>query len=367
MPPAPIVMVVLGLVAHAILGKSSFLALDPATLGFFLPALIFEAAWDFDTGILHRVWAPILVLAFPGVFATALIVAFGVALTGKMAFAPALVLGAIVAATDPIAVLALFRRLRMPHTLLAVVEGESVVNDGVAIVLTQTLLSCALGEYHGDFLGTTIRALAVSAGGVFVGASAAIVLGLAFGWTRFLWAWVVMTVVLAYGTYSAATFIGFSGIFAVAAAGLFAPACAGLPATSDVYKRIEGIWDLIAFIANATVFFLVGFNITFDGILRSPLVPVAALVATLIARIILAYGLLPLRSLAEANLAWRHTVALAGLRGGLSLALALGLPLRLPARETILDAVFAIVFITFVVQGTLIESLLRKLRFVPQD
>jgi len=360
-------MVVLGLAAHTILGKSPLLTLDPATLAFFLPALIFEAAWDFDTGLLRRVWTPIVVLAFPGVFATALIVAFGVALTGKIALTSALVLGAIVAATDPVAVLALFRRLRMPHELLAVVEGESVVNDGVAIVLTQTLLSCALGEFHGDILGTTICALAVAGGGVFVGASAAIVLGLAFGWTRSLWAWGVLTAVLAYGTYGAASFIGFSGIFAVAAAGLFAPACAGLPATSDVYKRIERIWDAVAYIANATVFFLVGFNITFDGILRSPLVPVAALAATLVARIFLAYGLLPLRSLAAGNRAWRHTVALAGLRGGLSLALALGLPLRLPAREMILDAVFAIVFVTIVVQGTLIEPLLRRFRFFSQE
>jgi CPA1 family monovalent cation:H+ antiporter len=367
MPPVPILMVLLGLAAHTILGKSALFTLNPTILGFFLPALIFEAAWDFDTGLLRRVWAPILVLAFPGVIITAFLVACGVALTGNIAMTSALVLGAIVSATDPVAVLALFRRLRMPHALLAVVEGESVVNDGVAIVLTQILLSNALGEFHGDILGTIIRALAVVGGGVFIGASAAIVLGFAFGWTRSLWAWVVITVVLAYGTYGAASFIGFSGIFAVVAAGLFAPACAGLPVTSDVNKRIEGIWDAVAFIANAVVFFLVGLNITFDGIFHSPLVPVAALVATLVARSFLAYGLLPLRSLPEGNLAWRHTVALAGLRGGLSLALALGLPLRLPARETILDAVFAIVFVTSVVQGTLLEPLLRKLRFVPGE
>jgi CPA1 family monovalent cation:H+ antiporter len=294
-----------------------------------------------------------------------LIVGFGVALTGKIALTSALLLGAIVSATDPVAVLALFRRLRMPHALLAVVEGESVVNDGVAIVLTQTLLSCAMGGFDGDVLGTTIRALAVSGGGVFIGVCPAIVLGAAFAGIRSAWAWGAITVVLAYGTYAVASFIGFSGIFAVAAAGMTVSACARLPEGSEVRKHIERFWDVAALLANGAVFFLVGLNLDFAGIVRSPSVPIAALVAMGLARLALAYGMVPLRSLANPSLMWRHAIALAGLRGGLSLALALGLPLRLPERDVILDATIAIVFVTLVVQGACIAPLLKKLRFSP--
>ena len=96
----------------------------PALLFVFLPALIFEAAWNVNAAALKRRWLAVAVLAVPGVLVTAVIVGGGLALTGQMPFVPALLLGAILAATDPIAVIAVFKRLRVPTDLAAIVEGE---------------------------------------------------------------------------------------------------------------------------------------------------------------------------------------------------------------------------------------------------
>lgn len=366
LPPTPIVLVLLGLFVHAVLGPRWGLILDPALLAYFLPALVFETAWDFDSRLLCPVALPVLVLAVPGVLVTTFIVALGVVLTHEASWTAALLLGAIVAATDPVAVLALFRHLRLPHELLAIIEGESVLNDGMAIVLSQAMLPMALGGGVADgVFGIGERVLVVSLGGVGIGLFAALLLWLPLRALRASWTCIATTVVLAYGSYEAATFIGVSGIFATAAAGLAAPALAGFieEEENEVHRKVEHFWDVAASIANASVFFLVGLNIVFDGIIRSPLIPLAALLALLAARVVLAYGLVPLRKEAQPQLAWRHTIALAGLRGGLSLALALGLPLQVAERGMILNAVLAIVFMTLVVQGMLIAPFLRRLRF----
>jgi CPA1 family monovalent cation:H+ antiporter len=137
---------------------------------------------------------------------------------------------------------------------------------------------------------------------------------------------------------------------------------AGYTGRSDATRLgVERFWDVAALAANACVFFLVGLNLRLEWLVRTPLLCAAALISVLAARAILAYVLVPLRSLTDAPRAWRHVVALAGLRGGLSLALALGLPLAFPQRAQVLYATAAIVFVTLVVQGLLTPQLVRRL------
>ena len=115
----------------------------------FLPPLIFEAAWSIDPAALRRSAGRIALLALPGVVLVAGTIGFGIALTGQLPLAPAIVLGAIVSATDPVAVIAIFRRLDVPIDLLTLVEGESIANDGVAIVLYGIALTFAIGRRRG--------------------------------------------------------------------------------------------------------------------------------------------------------------------------------------------------------------------------
>jgi CPA1 family monovalent cation:H+ antiporter len=360
----PIALVLAGMIvrADASLGRLVPLRLDPAVLGYFLPALVFEAAWDFDVALLRPAAFAILTLAVPGVVVTMLVVAGGVFVSRGLGWTPALALGAIVSATDPVTVLALFRRLHMPPKLLAVVEGESVANDGVAVVLVQALVAVTTGGVALSIAALLSRVLIVSFGGIAVG----VVLAIPLGWSlhRVLPAWVqaAITVVIAYGSYLLAQRLGLSGIFASVAAGLVAPALAGYTGRSDATRLgVERFWDVAALAANACVFFLVGLNLRLEWLVRTPLLCAAALISVLAARAILAYVLVPLRSLTDAPRAWRHVVALAGLRGGLSLALALGLPLAFPQRAQVLYATAAIVFVTLVVQGLLTPQLVRRL------
>jgi monovalent cation:H+ antiporter, CPA1 family len=114
-------------------------ALGHATLYVFLPVLLFEAAWNLSYKAIARNWVAIATLAGPGVLLTALIVAGALAIV-RVPFGPALLTGAILCATDPIAVVAIFRRLKVPRTLVTIVECESLFNDAVAVALYRGVL-----------------------------------------------------------------------------------------------------------------------------------------------------------------------------------------------------------------------------------
>jgi CPA1 family monovalent cation:H+ antiporter len=277
-----------------------------------------------------------------------------------MPLAAAFVLGAILSATDPVAVLALFRNLNVPENLLAIVEGESIANDGVAAVLVQVSIPLAAG------IAASPVALAWHA---LYATGAGIAIGLATAWLgapllrsfRTLAIGIVVTLAVAYGAYALATLAGASGIFASAAAGVALPR---LALDKGEVRAIERFWDNTAFGANAIVFLLVGLNLRLARIFAEPLLLGAVLVAVVGSRAVLAYVLVPLGRRGGVAQGWRHAIALAGLRGGLSLALALGLPRTFPNRAQIIDAVFAVVFLTLVVQGWTLAPLLRRIPLV---
>jgi CPA1 family monovalent cation:H+ antiporter len=360
--PAPIALVVFGVVAGAELPTGMHFALGPGLLVFFLPALIFEAAWDSDAVALRRTFVPVFVLAVPGVLLTAGLVAVAAGATHLLPWPAALVFGAIVAPTDPVAVLATFRNLRLPHDLVTIVEGESVVNDGVAMVLTQGLAAFAVtGILAGGPLGEATSMAVQSAGGAAIGVAlafpAALVLRAPIGTPGH----VVTTAVAAYGAYVVATLAGTSGIFAAAAVGVAMRALVHLEPGSPEARAIDRAWDAITFGVNAIVFLLVGLTLRLERVFGEPLLFASAAAALAGSRALLAYVLVPLGRLTGNPLTWRHAVALAGLRGGLSLALALGLPREMPSRDGVVAGVFAIVFLTLVVQGSVVAPILRRL------
>jgi len=322
----------------------------------FLPPLIFEAAWSIDPGALRRTAVRIALLAVPGVIVVASTIAFGIALSGQLPLASAFVLGAIVSATDPVAVIAIFRRLHVPVDLMTLVEGESIANDGVAIVLYALAVAFASGGAGTSAAGEVLQAVLAVAGGCAIGIAAAFVVALVMGRTRSGPLEITATVVLAFLAYLGADALHWSGVFATAAAGIALRAFARIAPVTDNADEVDAFWSTIAFIVNAMVFLATGLVLQISGIASHPLLVAIAVAAVVLSRIVLA-------GLIIRPMSWRVTVVFAGIRGGLPLALALALPETLPGRTEIVDAVFGVVLFTLVLQGIALEPVLARLPF----
>jgi CPA1 family monovalent cation:H+ antiporter len=326
-----------------------------ALLFVFLPPLIFEAAWAIDPASLRRTAARIVLLALPGVVLVAGTIGFGIALAGQLPLAPAILLGAIVSATDPVAVIAIFRRLNVPVDLLTMVEGESIANDGVAIVLYAIALSFASGVPD-SLAWESLHAVLAIAGGCAIGVAGAFVVAFVMGRTSSGQLEITATVVLAFLAYLSADALHCSGVFSTAAAGIALRAFARIGPVTDHSDEVDAFWSTIAFIANAMVFLAAGLVLQIGQIGNRPMLVLVAIAAVVASRILLA-------SLVIRSWAWRVTVVFAGMRGALSLALALALPPALPYRTEIIEAVFGVVLFTLVVQGIALEPLLERLGF----
>ncbi len=340
-------------------------AIHPVTLPFpfggallfvLLPPLIFEASWSIDLASLRRTAVRIALLAVPGVVLAAGLTGYGVALSGQLPLSAAIVLGAIVAATDPVAVIAIFRRLDVPLDLQTIVEGESIANDGVALVVYAIALSYATGGASDSVAHAAVHAVVAVLGGTAVGIASALIVAFVISRTATAVIEVTATVVLAYLTYLSADALGCSGIFATAAAAITLRAVQRAAPIGLNAGDVDAFWSTIAFIANSFVFLITGFKLELWRVAEEPLLVVVAIVAVIASRVVLA-------TLVIRASAWRWTVVVAGLRGGLSLALALALPANVPERTSIIDAVFAVVLFTLVVQGVTLEPLLARLGF----
>jgi monovalent cation:H+ antiporter, CPA1 family len=320
----------------------------------FLPPLIFEAAWNLDAGSLRRMAARIAVLAIPGTLVTAFAVAGCLVVTNVLPFAPALLFGAIVAATDPVAVVSAFRRVPVPLDLKTLVEGESLANDGVALVLFGFALALATGaavSIGGDVLAGVIDVV----GGCVIGALAALFGAAVLHTTDAAEYEVTVTIVLAYGAYVGASALGWSGIFATAASAIvLRAAVARLPGAIRNDETVDRVWEAAAFIANAAVFLATGLLIQPARIVHEPALVIVAVGAVWLTRALLAVA-------ATRDRAGQITTFLAGMRGALPLALALSLPDSFSYRPQIIDATFAVVLATIVLQGIPLETILGRL------
>lgn len=319
----------------------------------FLPPLIFEAAWNLDLDALRRTAWRIALLAIPGTLATAAIVAAGAIVGGGLPFGAAVLFGAIVAATDPVAVVAAFRRVRVPVDLRTLIEGESLFNDGVALILFGFALAIASGQpasVGADVLWGVVETV----GGAAIGVAAGLLCAGVLRVTNAAEYEVTVTIVLAYLSYIGATELHASGIFATIGGAIALRAMLRrVPHTITNADDVDRVWNALAFVANAAVFTATGLVIEPERILHEPALVAGAIVAVIVMRIALAV-------LATRSLASRTTMFLAGMRGALPLALALSLPDSLPFRPQIIDATFAVVLVTIVVQGAPLELILAR-------
>lgn len=342
-------------------------------LALFVPPLVFEAAFHIDFNRLRENLTPILVLAVPGVLLTTFIVGGIVAVGVGVPLTTALVFGALISATDPVAVVALFRTLGAPRKLAVLVEGESLFNDGTAIVVFGLMLSASAaaainGEgqaLSGFDLGRAlVDFVVVSVGGVAVGGLLGWLIARLIARLDDYLIETTLTTVLAFGAYLIAERLHFSGVLAVVAAGLINGNLGprGMSPTTRIV--LFNFWEYLAFVANSLVFLLIGLQVNVPQIVTHVQPIGVAVVAVLVSRAVVVYGLTWLvnRRTRSVSTVYQHVQFWGGLRGAISLALALSLPASLLDRDLLKIMAFGVVLFTLVGQGTTMQFLLRKLR-----
>jgi CPA1 family monovalent cation:H+ antiporter len=335
-------------------------------LSLFIPPLIFEAAFHINIETLRRNLSTIVLLAVPGVVLNMLLVGGVVAWGADLSFPIALVFGALIAATDPVAVVAIFRKLGAPTRLTVLLEGESLLNDGTAIVLFNIAVAVAVtGHFQ---IGEGLLDFVLVGGG-------GLILGLLLGWlvSKLIsriddhLVETTLTTVLAFGSYLIAEkFLHVSGVLAVVGAGLvngnIGPA--GMSPTTRIV--VQNFWDYLAFLANSAVFLIIGLQLDLGALLANWATVLWAIGAVLASRAIVIYLFSRLGERMPEH--WRHVLFWGGLRGAIALALALSLPEEMgPARATVLAMAFGVVLFTLLAQGISMDWVLRSFKIVSRS
>ena len=363
--PLTAVLAVVGVGAGAFVGNplqgENF---EEVVVFLFLPALVFEAALGLSTRAFFRNLVPILALAVPALLVSAGLVGAALHLSLGVPLAAAGLFGVLISATDPVAVVAVFRELGVPRRLLTLVEGESLLNDGVAIVLFNILLAAALGG-RVSVGGGLIDFLLVFLGGALVGAFIGFAAALALPWLEKLPA-VALSVAVAYGAFVLTDEVfGFSGVMATLAAGLVLSGSAPVRASREVREGWLEFWEALGYVANALLFLLIGLAIEPALLWRYGGAILLAVVAVLAAR---ALAVAPLVWLLERvahippfGLRNQAVLVWGGLRGGVALALALALPEELPQRDLFVAMTGGVVLATLLLNATTISALVHRL------
>ena len=349
----------------------------------FLPPLLYSAAFFSSPRDLKANLRPIASLSIGLVLLTTVTVALTAHLIIGLPWAAAFVLGAIVSPTDPVAATSIAGRLGAPRQIVTILEGESLINDGTALVLYSVAVSAAVtGSF--SLPGAVLEFVLYVTGGTAI--------GLVVGWAisrvrrRIGDPLVEITVTLftPYAAYIPAEELGVSGVLAAVTAGLYL----GWrnPETTDPRSRLQafGLWEVLPFLLNSVLFILIGLQL--PKILRSisdeSSVSVVILYAALVGLAVIGTRLLwtfPAtylprllnRTVRELNPypSWQQTavVAYTGMRGAISLAAALAVPLTVqngssfPGRDEILFLTFCVILLTLVLQGLSLPLLVRRL------
>lgn len=330
----------------------------------FLPPLIFEAALSLGWKEFRRELPLTLTLALIGVGIAAATVAAGMHYLLGWSVIGAALFGTLIAATDPVSVIAAFRELNAEKRLAMVVESESLLNDAVVAVAFAVLLGFTAGA--APSIQSSVPAfLTTTAIGIAVGAAvSALAMLIAFNTSDTL-VEIAITTVAAYGSFLLAEHFHGSGVLAALTAGLmFGNIGWHRVISANACDDLDSAWDFFAFLANSFVFLLIGINTARDKVLTHDLVALwPVIVLVLASRALSIYPLSAVFAATKLKLpaGYQHVLFWGGLRGALALALALAVPESVPERDLIIAASFAVVAFSILVQGLTMPPLLRKL------
>src|SRR5450759_4495476 len=356
--PYPVVLAAAGIAVGLLPGGQFPRIGGSVILLAFVPGLIFEAALTLDLDELRRRILPVGLLATAGVAMTVLLIGTLTHLAIGLSWANGMLLGA----TDPIAVIALLRRLKAPPGLAAILEGESLFNDGSGVAVFSAVLFTVVSGAP-SFGDATIRFFEITLGGTAVGLGVGF-LGLAL--LRFAEdapLEILATLVIAYGSYLAADLLHASGIVAVVVAEIVV-ARYGTRIGRLHGPQLLGFWNLLAFVLNAMLFILVGAALPATTVLPVAGLVLVAYLIMLLTRAVPVYGLLALADMRGASIpwAWRHVTFWAGLRGALSVALALTVAGATGVDSRVSVIAYGVVLLSLLVQGGLMAPVMRGLK-----
>ncbi len=374
--PYTVALVLAGLALGAVESQLHFVDLDAVRLTpellftLFLPALLFEAAFHLSWPKFKENIRAILLLAVPGVLAS-------IALAGMLTYwleplaqtalplAVAFLFVSTCAATDPVSVIALFKELGVPKRLAVLMEGESLLNDGIAVVAF-VVLSAILGISHVNEDVSAAWAARFLLWEIVMGVGIGAAVGLGVSYVTTLVSdhliEIMLTTIAAFGSYLIAEAAHASPVLAVVAAGMATGnvgARYGLTPTNRI--AVESFWEYTVFAANSFVFLLLGKEIDLGHMLSHWAPILVAWLALTLARGVVIFIVERMLSRSRERLPsrWSAVLTWGGLRGSLSMVLALSLPITFEYRDVLIDLVFGVVLLSILVQGLSMSSILR--------
>ena len=331
-----------------------------------LPTLIFDAAVNIDGRMLLKDLIPVVALAAPGLIISTFIVGLFMNLWTPLGVGTAFLFGALISATDPVAVIALFNEIGAPKRLTLLVDGESLFNDATAIVTFTIVMGIIVSGT--SVTGTTLFGAGVSFITVFVGG---LIVGIMIGWvvTKLINIvpneppiQIALTTVTAYLAFIVAEYhLGLSGVMSTLGAGLVVSWNGSTKLSNEVNKYIRQFWEYAAFVANSFIFLLIGvteFNLLIEnghskGLFKYLII---GILVVNFARLIVVYGIIPLLKFLPGHeiisSKYQTIIFWGGLRGAVPLALVLSLHPDVPNRQLIIELTLGIVLFSLLVQGT---------------
>jgi CPA1 family monovalent cation:H+ antiporter len=328
-----------------------------------LPPLLFQAAFYIPWSQLRRDFSVIPVLATLGVFLSACVTAVGMHFLANWEWISALVFGVLIAATDPVSVIATFKEANVHGRILVLIEAESLFNDGTAAVAFAVVVALTSGQ-HLTSIAITALLLNSIIGGVLCGAVVALVALFLTGRTDDHLVEITFTTVAAYGSFLLADHFGFSGVLATITAGLVMGNFKSFGGISERgNESVQAFWEYAAFVANSLVFLLIGMHEAHQNFVAIWLPAGIAIALVTLGR---AAAIYPCCLLFSRTSLHQHILFWGGLRGAVALALALGLPAEVPLREEIITISFAVVAFSVFVQGLTMVPFLRRMGEIPR-
>jgi monovalent cation:H+ antiporter, CPA1 family len=365
--PYTVALVIVGLAVSALPMQDKIVVSPELVVTVLLPGLVFEAAYRLDGSELRRTFGGVALLAVPGVLVTAAVVAFVLHAATGLPVNEAFLVGAIVSATDPVAVVSTMRRLDAPKRLVTLVDAESLFNDGTA-ALAFVVAVAALGPSPPTLGDSVVQFAMALLASVAIGGASGFLISRGLRTTSDHMIELTLTVLAAYGTYLVADLVHASGIIASVVAGIVIGTYgrrAGL--SPRAIDAIDVVWEFLAFILTGAAFLLIGIAIPLSTLAAAAVSIVWGVVAVLAGRAIVIYALLGGAARLERRiglvpslpLSWLHVMNWTGLRGAVAAALALSIPEGTADRELLQGIVFGVVLFTLLVQGTTAGRVLR--------
>ena len=375
--PFTVILVLVGMLLGDLSHRLHFMeplqgfTLSPEIMLFvFLPALIFESGFALDARQMIKDLPPILILAIPAMLMSTFVVGLGVWWALDVKLIVALVFGALISATDPVAVVALFKELGAPNRLNVLVEGESLLNDATAIVAFSILLGIAVeggGISWSDADNVFLEFMRVFIGGALFGALLGfVVCELLYRMHSGISVILTSSIIIAYAGFVVAEHsFHVSGVMAVVGSAIALRRFGVTRFRQDTTHSIHEVWEVIALSCNSLLFLLVGLSISI-GTLFNQIGPICIAIALVLsARALSIYSVVPLAvkwfKLPHISLGERHIMWWGGLKGGLAIAVVLSIPSDLPERQFLFEITLGVVLFTLLISAPTIRPLMHLL------